>query len=147
MTFEIDAQLRRDCFVLGRLPFSHVLLLDNAEVPWLILVPETPETELCDLPESQAATLIREAKQIAIVVRKGLPGSPAVEKMNVASIGNIVRQLHVHVIGRFVADAYWPGVVWGQPAQKHYSEAAVQAIVRHLADHVEGFRPCSEYSA
>jgi len=139
MTFELDARLSRDCFVLGKLRFSHVLLLNNSAVPWFVLVPETSVTELCDLPENQLDLLMSETRHLSALIREGVPGSPQVEKLNVAAIGNIVRQLHVHVIGRFTGDAYWPGTVWGHPAAGYYSNSQVEAIVEHLVTHLEGF--------
>lgn len=144
MTFEIDAQLRRDYFVLGKLPLSHVLLLNNAAVPWFVLVPEAAAIELCDLPDSQYDLLNAETRRLALLLRQGLPGSRPAGKLNIAAIGNIVRQLHVHVIGRFEDDPYWPGVVWGRPAERRYSDTAVHAIVRYLEEHLEDFTSCAE---
>ena len=88
---------------------SRVLLHRNALVPWLILVPEADVIELCDLTPRMRTTLDAEIDRVSIYLRAHFP----VTKLNVAAIGNVVPQLHVHVIGRHEGDPCWPGVVWG----------------------------------
>ena len=127
--FELAAQLRTDCHVLGRLPLSHVLLLDKREVPWFILVPETAVIELCDLDAEQQAQLQREVNALSRLLRAHF----AVTKLNVAAIGNIVSQLHVHVIGRHAEDPWWPNVAWGQASAGGYTAAEVSAIAQSVA--------------
>jgi diadenosine tetraphosphate (Ap4A) HIT family hydrolase len=127
--FELAAQLRADCHVLGRLPLSHVLLLDKQEVPWFILVPETAVIELCDLGADEQAQLQGEVNALSHFVRAHYP----VTKLNVAAIGNIVSQLHVHVIGRHAADPWWPNVAWGQVSAGGYTAAEVSAIAQSVA--------------
>ena len=127
--FELAARLRADCHVLGRLPLSHVLLLDKREVPWFILVPETAVIELCDLDAEQQAQLQREVNALSRLLRAHF----AVTKLNVAAIGNIVSQLHVHVIGRHAEDPWWPNVAWGQTSAGGYTAAEVSAIAQSVA--------------
>ncbi len=127
--FELAARLRADCHVLGRLPLSHVLLLDKREVPWFILVPETAVIELCDLDAEQQAQLQREVNALSRLLRAHF----AVTKLNVAAIGNIVSQLHVHVIGRHAEDPWWPNVAWGQASAGGYTAAEVSAIAQSVA--------------
>ena len=122
--FELDPRLRQDCFLLGRLPLCQLLLMNNAALPWFILVPETTVTEVCDLPPGDQATLLDEINAVSKLVR----GFERVEKLNVAAIGNIVRQLHVHVVGRHPGDYCWPGVVWGSEAPRRYPALEVEAI-------------------
>lgn len=107
--FALHPRLQADCHVLGRLRLSQVLLHRNAMVPWLILVPEVKVFELCDLSAGQRSTLDSEIDEMCRCLRARFP----VTRLNVAAIGNVVPQLHVHVIGRNEADPCWPGVVWG----------------------------------
>lgn len=134
--FELDARLQQDCFRLGQLEFCHVLLLDNAAVPWFVLVPETTVTEVCDLGTTQQYALVQEINAVSTFVRDAF----AIDKLNVAAIGNIVRQLHVHVVGRRVGDYCWPGVVWGTVPPERYKEEQLALIRRNVAHKLKGFK-------
>jgi diadenosine tetraphosphate (Ap4A) HIT family hydrolase len=134
--FELDARLQQDCFRLGRLEFCHVLLLDNAAVPWFVLVPETEITEICDLPIAQQHLLLQETTAVANYVRQAF----VTDKLNVAAIGNIVRQLHVHVVGRRAGDYCWPGVVWGTVPPERYTDEQLAQIRTNVARNLKGFR-------
>ena len=122
--FSLAAPLISDCHVLGRLPLCQVLLMNKAEVPWFILVPETEVFELCDLSDAEQTRLQGEINQLARLVRARF----AVTKLNIAAIGNIVAQLHVHVIGRHPTDPWWPAVAWGQVSGRVYPPARVAEI-------------------
>jgi diadenosine tetraphosphate (Ap4A) HIT family hydrolase len=137
MPFTLDEQLQKDCFVLGRMEFSRVLLMNNASVPWFVLVPNTQETEIFDLPSPERAMLWDEVDRMAEYLRR----DPAIDKLNVAAIGNVVSQLHVHIVGRRQDDYCWPDVVWGRPSEEKYTDEAVAEIVKSVADHVEVFVP------
>lgn len=128
--FTLDARLARDCLVLGHLPTSQVLLMNNTDYPWLIVVPETTHTEWCDLPPSQALALHQETMEMSRFVRQHF----SVSKLNVAAIGNVVSQLHVHVVGRNEHDPAWPGVVWGASTGDQYSSVQVDEIRRQFMD-------------
>jgi len=110
--FQVHARLLADCHDLGRLRLSRVLLHRNATLPWFILVPEvgTGVTELHELERTQRQLLDDEVDRVASFVKTRL----GARKINTAAIGNIVPQLHVHVIGRDPQDPCWPGVVWGR---------------------------------
>lgn len=136
MDFVLDKRLQRDCFCLGRLELSQLLLLNNAAVPWFILVPEVAVTELCDLEELQYTTLMNESRRLAEFVRQTF----VIDKLNVAAIGNVVSQLHLHVIGRRKDDYCWPDVVWGTTPPEQYEAAQVATIVGQLERTLEGFR-------
>lgn len=127
--FVLAPQLRADCHVLGRLPLSHVLLLNKRELPWFILVPETEAIELCDLAPAVQTALQGEVNALSRFVRAHF----AVTKLNVAAIGNIVSQLHVHVIGRHPQDPWWPHVAWGQVSSGGYAAPEVSAIAAGVA--------------
>ncbi|MFW2404174.1 MAG: HIT domain-containing protein [Gammaproteobacteria bacterium] len=136
--FQLDARLERDCFALGRFKLCRLLLMNNAAVPWFILVPETDVTEICDLNLLAQAILYDEINTVSHFVQE-LDG---VEKLNVAAIGNVVSQLHIHVVGRHSSDFAWPGVVWGIEASETYTDEQVRHIGRQAADGLgEDYRP------
>ena len=109
--FEIHPQLLEDCHRIGRFSLSHVLLHRNAGLPWLILVPEVPANvrELFELDAASRQALDEEIDTVARYLKSSL----GAQKINVAALGNLVPQLHVHVVGRHPGDPCWPGVVWG----------------------------------
>lgn len=109
-TFSLHPQLAQDTVPVGDLALSRVLLANDANYPWLILVPRRPAlTELIDLEENEQVQLMAEIAAAA----QALKSITECEKLNIAAIGNVVSQLHVHVIGRRHADAAWPKPVWG----------------------------------
>ena len=115
--FTLDPRLAADTAEVGDLTLCRVLLMDDARFPWLILVPRRPAVaEVTDLSEADAATLWREIR-LAVGVMQAL-SSP--DKVNVGALGNVVAQLHVHVVGRFRSDPAWPGPVWGFETRKPY---------------------------
>jgi diadenosine tetraphosphate (Ap4A) HIT family hydrolase len=123
--FALHPQLLADCHPLGRLPASHLLLHRNAAVPWMILVPETTLPNLLDLPIEQRDAVLADCKRVSDYLTAVL-GCP---KVNVAWIGNLVPQLHVHVIGRSPADPCWPKPVWGHlETVRDYAPSRIEAI-------------------
>lgn len=136
--FELDPGLARDSFALGRFKLCRLLLMNNPAVPWFILVPETDVTEICDLNLLAQAILYDEINTVSHYVQE----LDDVEKLNVAAIGNIVSQLHIHVVGRNPDDFAWPGVVWGVASNERYSDGQVDRIRRQVADGLgEDFKP------
>lgn len=108
--FTLDARLAADCCVVGELELSRVLLMDDMRFPWLILVPRRAGLrELIELPRDEQHALLDEINRVAHV----LHAITHPNKMNIAALGNVVSQLHIHVIGRHVDDAAWPKPVWG----------------------------------
>ena len=125
-SFKLDARLEADTLHVGDLPLSSVLLMDDARFPWLILVPRRPAiTEIADLGETDALALMGEIR-LATRVLLDL-SSP--DKVNVGALGNVVAQLHVHVVGRFRSDPAWPGPVWGHGTRSPYPAHAAAALV------------------
>jgi diadenosine tetraphosphate (Ap4A) HIT family hydrolase len=115
--FSLDPRLAQDSIPLGDLPLSRVLLMNDANYPWLILVPRRPNlVELIDLDNSGQATLMIEIAQAA----RALKEITACDKLNVAALGNTVRQLHVHVIARRNDDPAGARPVWGTVAARPY---------------------------
>ena len=126
--WHLHPQLADDTHPIAQWQLSDLRLMDDANHPWLILVPRVEgASELIDLTETQQAELTRE---IAIASR-ALQTAFKPHKLNVAALGNIVPQLHVHVIARFEDDIAWPRPVWGMASAKPYSpEALLQRIER-----------------
>lgn len=128
----LDTRLANDCIVLGNLDISLLLLMNNSLVPWFILVPETTEYELIDLSHSDQARLLKEINQISGFIRINFDCT----KLNVAAIGNVVKQLHIHIVGRSPNDFCWPNVVWGTTEKMPYSEEKISQITASLLDHL-----------
>jgi len=115
--FALHPRLRADTFAIGDMALSRALLMNDARFPWIILVPRLPDLrELSDLPEDMRATMFDEIARAS----RALVSLDGVEKTNVGALGNIVRQLHVHVVGRSSGDPAWPGPVWGFGAALPY---------------------------
>ena len=132
--FALDPRLARDTVLVGELPLGRVLLMNDANYPWLILVPRHPgAVEIVDLDEDQRTQLMSEIALLAQVLKD----ATACDKINVAAIGNVVPQLHVHVVARRRHDAAWPRPVWGLLPARPYDEAErdrlIQAIRREVA--------------
>ncbi len=126
MSFALDERLAKDTLPVGDLPLSRLLLMNDARWPWLILVPRRDGlVELTDLDAGERAALIEEAASAA----EFLKAHAKADKINVGALGNIVRQLHLHVIARFVGDPAWPGPVWGQGAARPYEAGEAQALI------------------
>ncbi|MDD2321797.1 MAG: HIT family protein [Geobacteraceae bacterium] len=126
--FTLDPRLAQDCVVLGKMRLSLLLLMKNSLVPWFILVPQRTATELFQLDRQDQAALLEEINLLSRFVKEHF----AVEKLNVAAIGNIVQQLHIHVVGRNSNDFCWPNVVWGTKEQRPYTDQEVKAITAAL---------------
>lgn len=117
--FELDPRLAADTHAVADWPVSRVLLMDDARFPWLILVPRVAGArELHALPEATRAALFDEVVRAAAALERATGAT----KMNVAALGNLVPQLHVHVIARHEGDAAWPGPVWGMPGSQPRAE-------------------------
>lgn len=121
MSFSVDPRLAAESFSLGELALCEVLLCDDARFPWIILVPKKPgAAEIIDLEEDERPVLMEEIA-IASAALKRITGC---HKLNVAALGNQVRQLHVHIIARFETDEAWAGPVWGKGTRVPYDEKA-----------------------
>lgn len=126
----IHAQLAHDTHLLGRMADTTVLLHRNALVPWFILVPATQATEFLALPETQRTRVLDESVRTGAFVQQYF-GSP---KINFAAIGNVVPQLHLHVVGRDPADCCWPNPIWGHLRESaEYASDDVSAIAAAMA--------------
>lgn len=123
--FTLDARLEQDTWLIGDLPLCRLLLSNDSNYPWFILVPRREGiSELFQLDDSDQQLMWRETTELARVLNE-LFGA---HKMNVATLGNVVSQLHMHVIVRYRTDAAWPAPVWGKLPAKPYAEAQVSEI-------------------
>lgn len=135
--FVLDSRLQQDSLVLGDFPLSRLLLSKDANYPWFILVPRRADvSELFQLDLADQQQLWKETTLLA----EALKGEFLADKMNVATLGNVVSQLHMHVVVRHRGDAAWPAPVWGKVPALDYAPEQVDAIrqrLRGLA--LEGF--------
>jgi diadenosine tetraphosphate (Ap4A) HIT family hydrolase len=126
VSFALDSRLAADTLAIGDLKLSRALLMNDARYPWLILVPRREGlSEIVDLDPADRAVLIEEIAAASAFLR----ALPRVDKLNVGALGNIVGQLHVHVLGRAVGDAAWPGPVWGFGPRQPYATDVAAALV------------------
>ena len=127
--FALDPQLAADTVHVGDLALCSVLLMDDARFPWLILVPRRAgASEITDLSPEDARGLMDEMR-IATGVMLALTKP---DKVNVAALGNVVSQLHVHVIGRFLSDPAWPKPVWGVGTGQPYPHHARAQMIERI---------------
>ena len=132
--FELHPQLAADCVVIGDLALCRLLLMDDANYPWCILVPRRAGIrEIHELSAADQATLLGELTRLSAAMQSAF----AADKMNVAALGNVVPQLHVHVIARRVGDAAWPRPVWGAAPPRLYAESEREAVIVRVRESVE----------
>lgn len=123
--FTLDQRLQQDTLLLGDFPLCRLLLMNDANYPWFILVPRRDEvSELFQLDAQEQQQLWRESTELAEVLKDTFKA----DKMNVATLGNVVSQLHMHVIVRRKDDPAWPAPVWGKQPAKPYSDEQVAAL-------------------
>src|SRR6266540_4841828 len=123
MAWSLHPQLARDTINVGDLPLSRVLIMNDANYPWLLLVPRRPETkEITDLEEAEQAQLMTEITRVAGALKE----ITMCDKLNIAALGNVVPQLHVHVIARRQGDAAWPKPIWGAAPPLPHDKAELE---------------------
>ena len=121
--FELHPQLKADTFLIASLATSQWLLMNDARFPWLIQVPRVPEARwLVDLPGAMRNQVRQESDLVVEVMR----GMFQPDQMNVAQLGNVVSQLHIHHICRFKDDELWPKPVWAQTPAVPYRQAELR---------------------
>jgi len=124
--WSLDPQLALDTVPVGDLPLSRLLLAKDANYPWLILVPRRPGlSELIDLEDNAQIQLLGEIAAAAHVLKS----VTECEKLNIATIGNIIAQLHVHVVARRHSDATWPKPVWGAAPPAAYNPSMREGLI------------------
>jgi diadenosine tetraphosphate (Ap4A) HIT family hydrolase len=129
--FKLNERLAADTVLIRPLTLCQVLCMNNRIWPWLILVPARPDvTEIHHLPSSDRALLMEEVAQVSSAVEALFRP----DKLNVAAIGNVVPQLHVHIVARRRNDPAWPNPVWGSGIGEPYDPAELDAQVKRLRD-------------
>ena len=128
-TWSLHPQLTKDTIDIGDLPLSRVLVIKDANYPWLLLVPRREgAVEIIDLDEVAQAQLMTEISRVARAVKE----ITRCDKLNVAALGNMVPQLHVHVIARRTSDVAWPRPVWGVAPPLEHDAEEVQHFISAL---------------
>jgi diadenosine tetraphosphate (Ap4A) HIT family hydrolase len=141
--FEINPQLANDTVSIGDLPLSRILLMNESQFPWFILVPRRAQiSEPYQLKDVDIMRLNNESMSISRFMMNYFGG----DKLNIASLGNLVPQLHIHHIVRRHSDAVWPKPVWGNYRPSPYSKSSLvdakQQIVAQLQLAMPDFRRC-----
>lgn len=131
MNFQLHPRLQQDCITIGRFELCRLLMMNDSQYPWFILVPEISDlTELYQLDKTQREMLMEESCYLA----ENLAELFQADKMNIANIGNMVAQLHIHHIVRYQTDSAWPAPVWGKFTAVPYTEAQMTERVSQVAD-------------
>ncbi len=127
--FILDSKLSQDSFAVCDLKISQLLLMNDSNYLWLILVPKKADlVELTDLSFAEQVEVLKEINLIGQILKEEF----FAQKLNIAALGNVVKQLHIHVIGRFENDASFPKPVWGTVASKPYEKKIAQELIKKL---------------
>ena len=127
--FRLDPQLAQETVVVAHWPLCNVLLMDDARYPWLILVPRRQGVrELYELSREDRQQWLEESLTLGHWLMEEFDG----EKLNIAALGNVVAQLHVHHVVRYTSDAAWPAPVWGRHARQPYESGALEELKERL---------------
>lgn len=131
--FTLHPRLEADCIVMGDFPLSRLLLMNDARYPWFILVPRRNDiSEIYQLEDQEQQQLQRESSLLGKHLMERFGG----DKLNIAALGNLVSQLHIHHIVRYRDDETWPGPVWGVGITTPYAVerlAEIREIIEPLA--------------
>lgn len=132
--FELASRLAADCEFISDWPLCRLLLMRDAHYPWFILVPRRAGLrELCQLQPADRQQFQRESDQLARFLLHSLKA----DKLNIAALGNVEPQLHVHHIARFVGDAAWPAPVWGAHPPRPYTPDELHALRALIEQHLQ----------
>ena len=136
MAFQLDPRLEKDTFYIGDLPLSRVLLTNVVNFPWIILVPKVPEvSELFELSSEQQNQYLNESNfllQEMSVLYKA-------DKMNIANLGNMVPELHIHIVARYQDDDAWPGPIWSFQNTENYSTTQAKIEIDKIANLIDDY--------
>lgn len=131
----LDPRLIEDTHPVTELPLCQLRLMDDTRYPWLVLIPRrTGAVEVFDMSEDDQQQLWREAGLLGRALKETLGG----DKLNIATLGNMVPQLHLHLVLRREGDAAWPGPVWGQGQAEPYDLDGLAAMRDRLLAIVDG---------
>ena len=127
-SFTTDPRIAADSTFLVPLGLSDLRLMNDARYPWLLLVPRVEATEIVDLAPADRTRLLDEIAEVSAALRK----ATRCHKLNIAALGNVVRQLHVHIVARFTKDAAWPKPVWGIGEAVAYKPAERDKLIAKI---------------
>ncbi|MFO7445761.1 MAG: HIT domain-containing protein [Ignavibacteriaceae bacterium] len=127
--FEIHPQLKRDCILVGKFELSYLMLMNDSNYPWFILVPDREDIkEIFQLSGKDQTELLKEISYLSELLHNNFNA----DKINVAALGNVVPQLHIHIIVRYAGDPAWPSPVWGKVTAKEYTGEEKESILTKL---------------
>ncbi|MFT6077062.1 MAG: diadenosine tetraphosphate (Ap4A) HIT family hydrolase [Myxococcota bacterium] len=129
--FKLHHKLKADAFLIKDLDLCQILLINNKLYPWFILVPRKPDlVEIIDLSESDQILLMKEISFFSTIVKKVFQA----DKLNIAALGNMVPQLHIHIIARFKDDPSFPKPVWVSDQLEKYNEKDLESVFESLKE-------------
>jgi diadenosine tetraphosphate (Ap4A) HIT family hydrolase len=129
--FTLHTRLAEDCIAVGDFPLCRLLLMNDTNYPWFILVPRREGIrEIFELSDDDQKQLLWECSHLSKIIAEHF----SADKMNVAALGNMVPQLHIHHIVRFTSDPAWPEPVWGHAPAKAYSGREIDALLSSLRE-------------
>lgn len=138
MSFTLDSRLENSSLLITTLEAFQIRLVNDKRYIWLLLVPALPDiSELDDLTPEMQIALIRRASQLSSVLKSHFRA----EKMNIATIGNIVSQFHLHIVARKQTDATWPEPVWGKGIAEPYSNEDAGAMMAQMQKLIDALPP------
>ncbi|KEI35595.1 diadenosine tetraphosphate (Ap4A) hydrolase [Francisella sp. W12-1067] len=126
--FKLDERLEKDTFEVYQILDCKILVMDNVTLPWFIIVPFTDKTEWYELDDSVQYNINTLINKLSVFLKDEYK----VDKLNVATLGNVVKQMHIHVIGRFTTDPAWPNPVWGNIQAQPYSKEQKVSLKERL---------------
>lgn len=134
--FKLDKKLQEDSFYLGDLTLSTALLMNDSNYPWVILVPKKPNLkDIIDLDFDDQIILLKEINFIAQILKQEF----SCDKLNIANLGNVVSQLHIHIIARTITDKTFPKPVWGNAEGVKYCGANLTKILEKLQNKIQKY--------
>ena len=134
--FQLDPRLQADTIILGDFPLSRLLLMNDSNYPWFILVPRRASvTEIYQLEESDQQRLWEESAILA----RWMSATFKFDKLNFGALGNVVSQLHLHHVGRRTDDLTWPGPVWGQHPPQPYAVGEIEKIKQQVSANLAAY--------
>ncbi len=133
MTFQLHPRLKQDCLEIGCFELCRLIMMNDSQYPWFILIPALPDiTEIHQLSSIDRARLAEESNYLA----ENLANLYQADKMNIAALGNLVPQLHIHHIVRYKNDPSWPAPVWGLLDAVPYTEKEIKQILNLLTQNL-----------
>lgn len=134
--FQLHPRLQQDCLPVGRFALCRILWMNDSQYPWAILVPQRPDiTEIYQLAPDDRQQLLNESCWLA----EALVALYQPDKLNIAAIGNLVPQLHVHHVARYRGDMAWPGPVWGKFAATPYPVHEAESRITRLRESLQRY--------